>query len=254
MLMVLGVLLSVPGFAFDLGGKKVDVTLSSSVVSRYIWRGQDLYANNDGAYQPSVDVVVEDIFSDVDLGFNVWGSFPLNKGHEDLEELDYTMSLSKDLTDSISLSLGYTYFDYPNTGKTADVQEPWMSLGFGKIPGLGIDITPSIFLGYDMEAASGGIDAGWYYSFGFDTELPFPQCALFKQGQTLAISVVNWGNDGVADLKPSFVYATDIGFSTTYDLGQFSVTPSFHYVLNYEDEINSGNDETWAGIEIAYAF
>lgn len=256
----LGVLLAglavfVPGvFALEIGPQEVVVTFTDSYVSRYIWRGQDLYSDNDGAHQPSVDIAFPKLLLGTDVALNVWGSFPISGGHEDGEELDYTLSFSRDISDLFNVSAGFTYFDFPNTGQTADVSEPWLSLTLAKLPLLPIDVSLSGFIGYDLQATSGGPDEGIYFSWGLDTELPLPQIALFQEGQTLALGVTNWGNDGVADLEPSSLYATELAISTSYDLSGFSISPNLHYTISHEEQINDGNEELWGGIEVSCSF
>ena len=242
-------------FAVDLAGKELDITLTQSYVSRYIWRGQDLYGQNDPALQPSVDLTAPELFLNTDLGINIWGSFPLNAGHQDAEELDYTLSFSRDiLDDAFSICAGYTYFDYPNSNQRADVQEPWLSVTLNRIPLLPIEISANVFAGYDFQAASGGPDEGWYYSWGFSTQVPLPKYIFTQQEQTLSLGLTNWGNDGVADLEPCGLYASEFSISTSYNFANFSITPSFNYTLNHEDQINNGDDEIWAGIAVSRAF
>ncbi len=241
-------------FAFQAGPQEVDVTVSNSYVSRYIWRGQDVYSDNDGAYQPSVDVSLPGFLKGTDVDFNVWGSFPLSKGHETADELDYTLSFSRDLGDLYNLSLGYTYYDYPKANKYSDVQEPWASFTLNKIPYLPLDVSFNVFAGYDVAAASGGPEEGWYYSWGLSTDLPLPQSSFTQSGQSLSLGVTNWGEDGVAGLKPSSLYATEISLSTTYAMGKLSITPTLNYTMNYKEEINNGNEELWGGLEVSYAF
>lgn len=242
-------------YALEISGQEVEVTLTETFVSRYIWRGQDLYSNNDGAHQSSIDITFPKLLSEVDLSLNVWGSFPLNKGHEDAEELDYTITFSRNsLDEQFNISAGYTYFDFPNSSSTADVSEPWLAFSLNKIPLLPIDISFSVFAGYDFAAKSGGPDEGWYYSWGFDTELLLPESPLFQAGQALAIGVVNWGNDGVGDLESSGLYATEISFATSYAFSEFVITPSFNYSIGHEESINSGDNELWGGVEFAYSF
>lgn len=254
LMLLLGMVYSLGNiFALEIGNQEVEVTVTESYVSRYIWRGQDLYANDDGAHQPSIDIAFPELLYGTDVSLNVWGSFPLDKGHEDNEELDYTLTFFRDISELFSLSVGYTYFDFPNTGSTADVQEPWASITLNKIPALPIDVSMTVFAGYDFEAASGGPDEGWYYSWGFDTELPLPQSPFLQESQTLAVGIVNWGNDGVADLKASSLYATELSLSLLYAFKGFSITPNFHYTINYEDSINNDDEELWSGIEISYA-
>jgi hypothetical protein len=156
--------------------------------------------------------------------------------------------------DRFSISAGYTYFDFPNLSSKSDVQEPWASVTLDRISALPIDVSVTVFAGYDFKAASDGPDEGWYYSWGIDAELPLSELPLFQKGQTLAVGVINWGNDGVADLKPSLLYATEFSVSSSYAFADFSITPSFAYTINHEGSINSGNDEIWCTIGISYTF
>lgn len=253
-LLLVTIIFSSNCFALEIGNQKVEITASQTYVSRYIWRGQDLYADNDGAYQPSLDISLPKLISDIDLSFNIWGSFPVSAGHQEGEELDYTITFSKEIYEDLNLCLGYTYFDFPNASSTSDVQEPWISLSLAKIPGIGIDISFDLFAGYDFKAASGGPDEGWYYSWGLGTEIPLPSIALFQKGQILSLGVVNWGNDGVADLEPNALYATELSLSTSYAFGDFSISPSLNYTINHEEKINNGDEEIWGGITLAYNF
>lgn len=242
-------------FGVEIGSREAVITVTDSYVSRYIWRGQDLYGENDGAHQPSVDITFPKLLSETDVSLNVWGSFPMNAGHEDGEELDYTLAFSRDVFDeTVNISTGYTYFDYPNTGSTADVSELWISTTLNELPFLPIEVSLNGFIGYDLQAKSGGPDEGIYFSWGLDTELPLPQLSLFQEGQTLALGIVNWGNDGVADLESSSLYATEISFSTSYEFAKISINPNLHYTMNYEEQINNGDEELWGGVEINYVF
>lgn len=246
---------STQAFAVQLGEQQVDITVSETFVSRYIWRGQDLYGQNDGAHQPSIDIVAPEVLFGVDVGVNLWASFPVDDGHEVGEEFDYTISFSRDVVEGINASVGYTYFDFPNLGTSvADVQEPWISVSVDKIPFLPLDISFSTFVGYDFDAEQGGHEDGWYFSWGFGTDVPLPELALTQEGQSLSLGVTLWGTDGAAGLKPSYVYATDLSVSTSYAVGALSISPSINYTINHEDAINSGDCEFWTGIELSYAF
>lgn len=245
---------SCKAYAFKVDDKRIEAAISSCFVSRYVWRGQDLYKENDGAHQHDISVVFPESVFGYDLSFDLWASLPVKSSHEDAEELDYSLFLSRGLSEYFDASAGFTYFDFPNANKLYDVMEPWFSLTLKKIPVIPLDISMEIFGGYDFKVASGGPEEGWYYSWGLGTEVPLIKSAFFQNGQALEISITNWGNDGVAGLKPSVLYATEFSFSTTYKFRDFDVTPSLNYSLCYEDEINSGDDELWAAIDISYSF
>jgi hypothetical protein len=147
--------------------------------------------------------------------------------------------------------LGYTYYDYPNANDNSDVGEVWFSLTFKELP---LDLSFNTLFAYDFKITSLGPDEGWYYSFGLSKNFPLPKSFLFQEGQTLNLGINCWGNDGVAGLKPTFVYATEFSLSTTYNLNKIGISPSINYVLNYEEEINQGEDEFWVGIEFGCSF
>jgi hypothetical protein len=240
--------------ALTIDEQETTVTVSESYVSRYIWRGQDLHRNNDPAHQPSIDISVPQAFNNIGMSFNILGSFPLNNGHEGAEELDYTISFFNDISEDFNLSFGYTYFDFPNANSQSDVQESWISVALNEFPELPIAVSVVLFAGYDFKATSNGPDEGWYYSWGLNTELSLPKLLFLQEEQTISLEIVNWGNDGVANLKSESLYATEFSVSTSYSFDAFEVTPSLNYTINYEDEINNGDEEFWSGIQISYAF
>ncbi|MFC1703193.1 hypothetical protein ACFL1E_00220 [Candidatus Omnitrophota bacterium] len=246
---------AVTAHALEVGEQEVNITVSETYVSRYVWRGQDLFPDNDGAHQPSIDITAPDLIFGKDVSLNIWGSFATGSGHVDTEELDYTLSFTKDYLDgAVTISEGYTFFHFPNTSRTADVQEPWLSVSLNEIPKLPIAVSMNVFAGYDFKVDPDGPNEGWYYSWGFGTDIPLPEWEIFQEDQALSVGITNWGNDGVADLKSSALYATDYVLSTSYAFGDMSISPSFNYTANYEDAINAGDDEIWGGVEVSYVF
>ncbi len=229
----------------------IDISVSQAYASRYIWRGQDLFADNGAACQPEIDIVFPELAGGVGFGLNIWGSIPVSGGQQDAQEVDYTIAFSKDVGD-LNLSLGFTYFNFPNTSLDSDVSEPWLAID-GPLPFLA-NLSFNVFAAYDFKVTSGGPDEGWYYSWGFGYSLPLDFLAVAREGQTLNFAVTNWGNDGVADLKSSLLYATELSFSTSYFLGEAALTPGFHYSINHESQINDGNDEIWGSITVSYLF
>ncbi|MGE0269377.1 MAG: hypothetical protein AB7S78_13085 [Candidatus Omnitrophota bacterium] len=239
-------------YSLDIKNQKVNITVSQSFVTRYIWRGLDLYPENDPSYQPSLDIAFEDLVAGIDVSLNIWGGLPIGSGHESSTEADYALTLSRDF-EKINVSAGYVYFDYLKANRFSDVNELWVSASLFKIPVLPVDVSFDVLAAYEYKATEGGPDNGWYYSWGFSTTVPIPKCGLTQDGQGLDASVANWGNDGASDLKPSKLYATEFNLGTTYTFGSVSVTPGFTYVWNHEDEINPDN-EIVGMIDISYSF
>jgi len=247
LLLVLGLMMTSAVYA---NSPTLSTSFSDTYVTRYVWRGYDIYANNDGAHQPSLTLNVGDLPAGLTASFNIWASFPVNSGHEDLEEFDYTLSLSKNVTEKIALTGGVTYFDYPNTASTADIVEPFVSANFT----LPMELTLSTFLGYDFQAKSGGIEDTVYWAFGLSRNFALPKLPIFQDGQALTASFKNWGQYADSNNSGYFVYATDFSLSTTYNVGKVGITPMVTYTPNYQEEINSGDDEFYAGLTVGVTF
>ena len=104
---------------------KVEASVSADLVSKYVWRGQDLGA---AAIQPSAGVSYKG------LSLSAWGSYGLVNSGE--EELDLTLSYSVG-----GLNIGVTdyfcgadakYFEY-SAHKTAHVFEANIGYDFGPV-------------------------------------------------------------------------------------------------------------------------
>ena len=68
---------------------KLGIDLDTTFVSKYMWRGYDIY-NDHGAWQPSINV---DLFGS-GFSVNVWGPLPIGSGNEDLTEINFTAAYS----------------------------------------------------------------------------------------------------------------------------------------------------------------
>jgi hypothetical protein len=242
-------------FALDLaGGKTADITVTEAYASRYISKGQDAFPDNDSAYHPSIDITFPRLMMDTDISFNAWGAFALSAGHEEYDEMDYSISLSRDIFKYWNAVLGYAYFDYPKANKLVDTNDPWIALTLKKIPGLPIDVSAKISAIYEFPAASGGPENGFYYSWGFETKLPLPDITVFQKDQFLSLGVINWGTDGVGGRKPARLYATVFSAGTEYTFGKLAFSPGVHYAANYEDAINEGKGEFWGEFDVIWKF
>ncbi|MBL7197380.1 MAG: hypothetical protein ISS47_04735 [Candidatus Omnitrophica bacterium] len=231
-----------------------DITITQTYASRYISKGQDCFPDNDAAYHPSVDITFPALILDTDISLTAWGAFALSSGHEEFDEIDYSVSASKDIFEDWNVAGGYSYFDYPNANKLVDGNEVWGSLTWKKLPYLPVDTSMSLSVVYEFPAASGGSENGLYYSWGFETGLLLPDAAVFQKDQALTLGVVNWGTDGVGGRKSSKLYATVFSLSTEYVFGKMAFSPNFNYALNYENEINNGDEELWSGIAVSWSF
>ena len=240
-------------FSTQTNNQELVVTITNSCNSRYIAEGQDYFPNNDPAMFSSVDFALPKLIANTDVSFNVWHALPLSSGHEIAEELDYSMTASRDLLDAFNASLGYVYFDYPKADRYADAHRVWGSFSLLEIPKLPISVSFDLFAAYEFEAHDDGPENGWYYAWGFGTELDLPKFVFTQDDQKINLNITNWGTDGVGGLKSDSLYATEFNISTDYLFNKFTITPNLNYVSSYEDEINDEN-EIWGGVEVSYTF
>jgi hypothetical protein len=118
--------------------KELGISMDVTWVSKYIWRGQDIY-DDHAAFQPSINF---DLYG---TGFsaNVWTSYAGSSGFRDIEENDYSITYSatvfegeKSQTDYAITWLYYDVYDAPT--RDSDSQDivldfAWPELLGGKI-------------------------------------------------------------------------------------------------------------------------
>jgi hypothetical protein len=254
-LIFLSLLLCLPltTFALEVGEQEVAVTITESYASRFISQGQDCYPENYPIWETCLDIEFPGLLYDSDLSFSLWWGYPLKAGNVTGEELDYSVAISRDLKDILNISAGYTYFDFPKANKDSDSNEFWGSLTLTKLPFLPISVSFTLYAAYEFRASVKGPEDGWYYTWGFGTELDLPDWKIFREDQNLCLDVTNWGTDGIVGLKSSSLYATECSASTSYSFAGFTITPSFNYVFSHEDAINN-EDEIWGRIDVSYTF
>lgn len=239
--------------ALEIGQQEVEITMTESYATRYIWRGIDLFSQDDGIFESSLDVTLPKFIWGTDIGINIWYGTPLTGGHVSSEELDYAFTASHDF-ESFNISIGHTYYDFPKANDDSDNHEVWMGASLFDLPYLPISVSFDIFAGYNFRSSSGGPEDGWYYSWGFATDQDLPSWEIFQKEQQLNLAVTFWGNDGVAGNEPSALYAIDFAVATDYAYQGFTITPSIQWVINNEDLINDDDYELLGRIDVSYSF
>lgn len=240
-------------FALEIGEQEVAVTVTESYASRFISEGRDCFPDDDPIWETALDIELPGLLYGTDFAFSVWWAYPLKSGQVAAEELDYSLALSRDIKEKINISAGYNYFDLPKDNNNADANEFWGSFTLNELPLLPIPVSATLYAAYEFRATVEGPEDGWFYSWGFATELDLPGWQVFQEEQKLCLDITNWGTDGVGGLKSSSLYASEYSVSTDYNFAGFTITPSFHYLSSYEDEIND-EDEIWGRIDISYSF
>jgi hypothetical protein len=128
-----------------LSADKVDLELTTSFQSKYIWRGQNI--DDDPVFQPSLSASYK--------GFTVavWGNLEMtniNGNSGEFSEIDYSIAYSGTVPGmkGIGYSVGAIYYDFPATDAAGTTEVYW---------GLNFDLplSPSITVYHDVDEAEG---------------------------------------------------------------------------------------------------
>jgi len=252
-LFTLAILVSAVNLAFaqEQEDKKLGIDVDATYVSKYIWRGYDLF-DDHAAFQPSVNA---DLFK-TGFSLNVWGSIPIGSGGDginDWQEYDYTLAYGYTLFEkepyALDLGANYIYYHFPKLNHMADTQEAGMSVALPNLIKLGDNaLVPSYYTGKLWPTSSGNPDvAGWFHTFGLSYDLAIP-----KTEYALSLSTdINY-NDGMFGSDSDFSHAT-VGLSTNVDVGPITLTPFINYQISMDDSVNKEN-ELFGGISAAFSF
>ena len=231
-------------------------TFDVTYLSRYIWRGFDMYHDNHSAIQPSIDL---DLYG-TGLGTKILWSRANTGGFEDDQWLNYTLyyknSLFQNQTYTTDYTVGWGYYNYPrNSTKTSDLQEFYATLSLPQICPAGFVPSYTVVLMWPSRSNStlASDFGGWLHIFGLgydiDAKDMIPQIPL----RTIHLSTDLVYNDGVlgADAGWShmvFGIATDLEISNN-----LTFTPAVYYQSSWEDSVND-DDEFWVGLSMKYKF
>ncbi len=165
-------LFSLPSFS--------EVSANVGFTTDYIWRGM---TQSDGpAVSGGFDYASESGFY---AGF--WGS-NVNFGDGNGQELDYYAGYAFDVSDSVSMDIGYLVFDYPDASPDIKFEEIYLGLSFGD---LGIlyasgqdDATDYLELSYGIGPVS--FAYGTYDDMGDNYSISYGfACGSYECGLTL---------------------------------------------------------------------
>lgn len=232
---------------------QLGVDLDATYVSKYIWRGYDLY-NDRGAFQPSVNA---DLFG---TGFsaNIWSSIPVGSGNEDLTELDYTLTYAFRMFDdkvyALDIFVNYIYFDYINLNHMADCHELGVGAAMPNLIRVGeIALIPSYYMG-KLWPNSSGVDnvAGGFHVLGLSFDLPVSNPVAASDTLILSFAADITYNDGALAADHDWSHST-LGVSTSISFGPATLTPFVNYQISMDDSVNREN-ELWSGMSLTFSF
>ncbi len=250
--------------AVDTQWGDLDVTLDSTWVSKYIWRGFDLQ-DDKAAWQPSMNLD----FFDSGWSFNLWFNVPGSSGTQttstvNAEEIDYTITYAdtawKEEVYATNWALSYVYFDYPDmASKDADIQEFNLYMEWPNMCPMGA-IVPhyQVFLLWPSQGGGAARElGGWIHDWGMTYDLVMDGFLPNNPEQVFTFSadiVYNDGaglGDGSVDHDWSHILW---GVGTDISLGDYGTfTPAMYYQTSMEDTVNP-EDEYWVGLSYSYTF
>jgi len=225
---------------------EVSFGVAADLFSKYVWRGQNVV--DDWVLQPSGSIGY--------MGFtaSIWGNVDLNGDLVDdweFSEVDYAIDYSNSFPgqETFGYSLGYIYYDFPNTG--------WKSTKeiYG---GLSADVplSPVVKWFYDIDEADGSY-------------------IQFSVGHTIE-RIASWGEDISCDLVlgASVAYGTDnynelyfgeddgalndltLSLGLPFTFGSLTIKPGVAYSTMLDDDTRGldKSDNFWGGVGASYSF
>ena len=240
-----------------------DVTYAS----RYVWRGFDLYNNNHGAIQSSVDL---DLFGS-GFGVNVFYSRSTTASFEEFQWLVptiyYTNKFFADESYATYYKVGWSFYDYPHhvRGRDLNAQEVFGALWWPKLLPWGLVPSYTIVCMWPdrSNSATGDLTAGWAHIFGLGYDWVLPAVMPETKEQVIHLSAQAVYNDGVGPAPHHFKDGDNVdhdwshavfGATTDFPITKsFVFIPGVYYQNSWDESVNS-QDEFWVSLSLRYLF
>jgi len=252
--------------------RKLSGTIDVTYLSKYIWRGFDIY-DDKSAIQPSIDL---DLYG-TGFGMNIMGHRANSDEFENGERWDYTLyyynRLFEDEIYATNYRLSWVYYNYPDnsshTEKSIDLQEFNAAFSWPNILPIKrlvpsyviVKLWPSnsgTLVG--SRSPRGGTASGFAHIFMLDYGLPINTEGLLPNTpeQILNLHAETVYNDGVgpngANVDHDWSNAV-FGISTEFDLGNdLAFTPGVYHQVTMDKSVNDDKDETWVTLGMKYEF
>jgi hypothetical protein len=257
------ILLSVGALAQAQQEKGISGTYEITYLSRYIWRGFDVYEDNHSAIQPlSLDL---DLYG-TGFGVKLFWSRAVGSGFENAEEMDvflyYANDIYEDQTYATNYKIAWGYYGYPDEPRSErDFQEFLVSLAWPKLCPAGVVPSYTIICMWPSEGKSAHNDnGGWLHIIGLGYDLTVPELTPEIPKQVVHLSADLVYNDGVgAGYAANGTVDHDwshfvFGISTDFDLGyNLFFCPGLYFQASMDDSVNE-HDETWVSLSLKYKF
>ena len=230
-------LAAMPAYAQDSG---VSISTSFDVVSEYVFRGASLA---DTAIQPGVELGLGGFYTGAWFSTGVGETSALAA-----DELDIYAGYSTDLSDTVGVDVGVTYYHYPQSGglfsdsNGAGTYEVFAGLSFDA------PLAPSVYIYHDLTLEATTYEASVGHSFGFD-----------DADQTFDVGLTGGFVDGDGF---SYEWATASAAINVPLSDEISTYVGANFTLNSDDVLNysevligEGKDNLfWVGAGISAGF
>jgi hypothetical protein len=225
----------------------VSVTLASDLLSKYVWRGQNIV--DDWVLQPSASVSYKGLTG------SVWSSLDLTGdlvGQGQFSEVDLSLDYTHEFpgVEKLSYSLGAIYYDFPNTGwdSTAEI--------YGGLSA-SVPLSPAVRWYHDLD----DIDGSYFQlSLGHTIEKLHQwrddcYCDL-ALGASLGYATAGY-NDGYFGVDESALNDLTLSAGLPFCLGKWTLKPVVAWSTMLDDDIRAAtahSDNFWAGLSASVDF
>jgi hypothetical protein len=244
---VAAMLLGVWSSCFAEEKDSVSVGVGADLLSKYVWRGQNVV--DDWSLQPSASVGYK--------GFtgSVWGNVDLTGDwvHEgQLNEVDWTLDYSHALPglDALGYSLGLIYYEFPNT--------PWDATCevYGGLTA-NVPLSPTIRAFYDFDEIDGTyVQLSVGHTIEKITQWREGCYCGVQAGASLAYGSRGY-NEGYFGIDEGGLNDLTLTAGLPVCLGKWTIRPSVAYSTMIDDNVRTAtpkSDNLWGGIGAAYQF
>ncbi len=254
--------LFIGGIAVAEEDSQYGVTVNTTWVSKYIWRGIDKL-DDKAAIQPSIGI-------DLGSGFSatVWGSWAgSSKGGGsvstvDADEMDYILTYANSIYEgeayATNYSVSWVYYDFTDqASKTADAQEINASIAMPNLCPYGVIPSYTIVKMWAAKSrGNAGNVSGWIHVLGLDYALTVP--GFLENNPEQAIDL-HWdltynGGAGAAGggVDHDWSHVT-LGASTDIAAGPGTFRPGVFYQISMDKSVNTEN-ELYTGLSYSLSF
>ena len=267
--MTLLVLLAVA--ALPLAASAAEGSIYADILSAYVFNGQ--VGNDEAVFQPGLDVT-----GPFGFGFSLWANMDLTDSERSWypdtagkwNEIDLGLSWTCPMEGPVSLTLGGTYYVYPQSTSALEENEDG-SISAGKAPADGsyevyvkaaatdMILSPSVKFCHDMDNTD-----DWIALFSISHSIPLMDAVSLDLGATLGYAGEYYVESNYGSTAGSALTHAQIDAALTYavlDTLSVGLKGAFSTILDGDmrDEIKASDffpevDIFYGGVNVSYSF